>query len=898
MQHFFNHSNLRQRLAMYRLLLLFVVACFLVVETGLALQSFQDSRQYLAPPQPSLDNPAQQGMPFLGINVVLEQYSSAQRRAALAKLRQNGFGWVRQRLDWGIIEAQPNRYNWQLSDPIIADILAAHLMPVLVLDGSPAWARAPEDLAPTDNPLAPPADPATFARFAAAVATRYRHTVRVYQLWDEPNIAPHWGNRRIEPFAYAQLLKTATPAMRAANPNAVIITAALAPTRDRGHLAIDEVYFLQRLYAAGAAPFFDGVAAQPFGFGATPDDLRARPVIFNFQRVKLLRRAMLAAGDGAKPIWAVRYGWNTHPDSPWRTVRPADQVAFATRALTLARQQWPWLIGMAWAIDQPAQPHADPIWGFALTPALRAALRVWAHDLASSGAGTVAAGPGHPGYWRWAGLLVGWLLLGWRAVAALCILPWSQWRQAYREKPLWFKGGSWLVLLLVYYFAAWPPLIALCWAAAILLSTFAPNVGLGFVALLLPFYFQHKELLLVNGRIVIPPAHAMLLSLWIALSVAKYPKFSCKIHAVAKRLHSVDWLALAWIGISLLTAVNVWHWPAYTQGLMDLVLLPCLAYGAVRLLITTPLRQTQLVTALLLGGLGAALIGLVMWGQGKGTVADGVLRLIGLYFSPNHTALYLERTLWLGLGLALSMPGSRRWWLLLATGVIGIALWLTASRGAWGLGLPFGALLFVWCAGWLQWRKVLVALRWAGGLAMVGMVAVAGAFFWAGSANWARRLNPLWERLTNSTTINERVITWQATLQLWQDHWLVGVGPGGFFWHYPGYLPWQAQNDPNLLHPHNLWLEVLAGWGVLGLLWFVLLLWQWGRMVHALKSQGQAKPNWQPIGLLAALVAGLAHGQVDTFAALPDLAVWNWLAVGLLVNGALNEFRAWDRKRV
>ncbi|MEZ4618182.1 MAG: hypothetical protein R2867_22075 [Caldilineaceae bacterium] len=44
-------------------------------------------------------------------------------------------------------------------------------------------------------------------------------------------------------------------AIRGADPNALILSAALAPTRDRGHTAIDEVYYLQRLYAAGAAPY-------------------------------------------------------------------------------------------------------------------------------------------------------------------------------------------------------------------------------------------------------------------------------------------------------------------------------------------------------------------------------------------------------------------------------------------------------------------------------------------------------------------------------------------------------------------------------------------------------------------------------------------------------------------
>ena len=48
-----------------------------------------------------------------------------------------------------------------------------------------------------------------------AFAARYGDQVRFYQIWDEPNVAPHWGNRLIEPVAYAQLLKAASAAMSA-----------------------------------------------------------------------------------------------------------------------------------------------------------------------------------------------------------------------------------------------------------------------------------------------------------------------------------------------------------------------------------------------------------------------------------------------------------------------------------------------------------------------------------------------------------------------------------------------------------------------------------------------------------------------------------------------------------
>ena len=312
-----------------------------------------------------LPAPATEGaaVPFLGVTVQLEQYSPPERAAALDRLRAAGFGWARQRFDWGEIEPQPGQYDWSRSDAILDAVVAAGLAPVVVLDGSPVWARSPFDAPPHDNPLAPPADPATFARFATAFAQRYGERIRYYQLWDEPNIAPHWGNRLIEPVAYTQLLRAASQAIRRVDADAVIIAAALAPTGDRGHTAIDEIYFLQRMVAAGAAPYFDVVSLEPFGFGHSPRYPWQTIATLDFQRTALLRRALVAAGLGEKPVWIARFGWNTDPNSPWGVVTPDDQATYTVDALTIGRNEWPWLAAMGWAIDRPAAPTHDPSMG-------------------------------------------------------------------------------------------------------------------------------------------------------------------------------------------------------------------------------------------------------------------------------------------------------------------------------------------------------------------------------------------------------------------------------------------------------------------------------------------------------------------------------------------------------
>lgn len=867
-----NFQRLRPGLALIRLVLWFVVLCALLLTGGFLARSWREWDDGATVGGAPL---AHDVLPFAGVTVELEDLAPDVRAQILKELRAAGFGWVRQRLDWREIERAPGVFDWSAADALVDAIVAAGLTPVLVLDGSPAWARAPQDRGRFDDPFAPPAEPDTFARFAGAVARRYGDRVRHYQLWDEPNIAPHWGNRHVEPVAYAHLLRAASPAVRAADPDAIIWTAALAPTADRGHTAIDEVHFLQRAIAAGAAPFFDVVAIQPFGFGHAPGDPTRRPQVLNFQRAALIRHALQQADLGDKPLVAARYGWNRDLHSSWGTVTPAAQAEYAAAALELAWTRWPWLAGMGWALAIPGEQTNTPAGGFALTepdgrpaPVLES-IRDWQNrHLATSRPGGPTGLPAQ--LIGQAVLLVAlFTLLVWRGSAAARLVPWSDFLTRYRRSPVWVHGAAWAALISIYYLATWPPLILLCWGAGILLCLAQPAGGLWLALALLPFYFQHKDVALVDATLAVAPAHAAALWLVPALLVLLWRRLV--------RFARWDCLPPLLIVISLLGGLGVWRWPGYGLATAELVLFPLLLWLAVRALVTTAEDRRRTALALFAGGLLAAAWGLGAWLQGQGGEVDGVRRLVGPHFSPNHTALYLVRTVFVGAGLILAVGRRGRGWLAAATGVVFVALLLTGSRGALLLGLPVGTLVFGWLAvsrrRGLAHRAILrqqtLALLAGGGLLLFLALA------------WTMP-----DRLLNLRTVVLRIDLWEATLRLWRDHWLVGVGPGGFFWTYPAYLSFGAALEPNQTHPHNAWLEVGATWGVVGLGWLA-------GMAAALVVRGRRelrRPGvsfWVFAGLAAALCAGFAHAQTDTFMLLADLAGWNaaaW-ALATLVEG-------------
>lgn len=858
------HSREQQWLAIARLALYFVLGCALTVSGGLLWRATLDAGVGLHHRLPSAGDPSM-AVPFVGVTVQLMGRPADVLESRLAELRHAGIGWVRQRFDWRKIEPVPGAFDWTEADGLVDAITRAGLVPIAVLDGAPDWALAPADRA-ARNELAPPADFADYARFVAAFAARYGAHVHYYQIWDEPNIAPHWGQRHIDPVGYAHLLRAAAPAIRSRDINAVVLTAALAPTVDRGHLAIDEVYFLQRMLAAGAAPYFDAVAIQPFGFGDSPATARQGLEILNFARAALIRRALVDAGLGNRPIWAVRYGWNRLLNSPWGTVTPAIQAAYATAALDRAWHEWPWLATMGWAVDQPTESPGLPLWGFALT------------DVASHAAPVFEAlaawqrqSPPRPHPFPsvpvagWSVWILAVVLTGWRSLAAARLIGWSSLQVRYRLMPRWVHRCVWLALIVVYHLATFSPLIVLCWLAAAMLCLAQTRVGIWLAVAAIPFFYMHKEFQLVGVTLAVPPTHALVAVLLPAtyLAAQHRPQYTVR----PTPLFWWELTPLLLLPMSLLAAVNVWQWPAFIRGTLDLVIIPLILWLEVRVLAPAASDRRYIFQALVAGGVLAASVGLLSWLYGNGVLVDGMRRLVGPHFSPNHTALYLERTLFLSLAALFVVAQHQRALAIGATAVTAAALVLTGSRGALLLGVPTGLVVFACLALYQRPDLRRWTHRWRqGGIAVVafaGLVVLAGAQWQHG-------------RLTNLETVGLRLDLWRSALAHWRDHFWAGVGPGGFFWSYPAYLRAGAA-EVNQLHPHSLWLELVTTWGIMGLAWFALVS---IALVIAMQRQGKSglSIRWIAAGSCAAFAAALAHAQIDTFFLLADLAAWNAVA--------------------
>ncbi len=279
----------------------------------------------------------------LGVNADLSGLRDASLDESLAAMEGAGFRWLRQRFPWDAIEESPGEYDWSAWDSVVEAAADHELELIAVLDGSPDWARAAED---GENPFAPPTETRDFGEFAAAFAERYGDQIDYYQIWDEPNIAPHWGAREVDPEGYARLLREGAIRVRTADENAVILLAALAPNVEAGGENMSDVLFLDAVYRAGAGEWFDLVAAQPYAFDAAVD-LQPEAGRLNWRRVELLRAVMESHGDGETAVWASSFGVSE------------DEPPSVSAAVGQTRKEWPWMGPMLWAAWSPEDRHGQ-----------------------------------------------------------------------------------------------------------------------------------------------------------------------------------------------------------------------------------------------------------------------------------------------------------------------------------------------------------------------------------------------------------------------------------------------------------------------------------------------------------------------------------------------------------
>jgi spore germination protein YaaH len=322
-----------------------------------------------APGQPDSSGPAPVAsavgdLPF-GYGIQVDPRGNT--AANIGLMKGMGFDWVKFQMAWKDVEPSPGNYSWGLWDEVINQYSNNGIKILLSIPKAPDWSRPPDDDRSVEGP---PQDPMNYANFVGQVAARYAGKVQAVEIWNEQNLYYEAGGAgRINPAAYTELLKASYNAIKAVNPDMIVVSGALTPTGAPMPAAMDDVEYLRQMYANGAKGFFDAVGAHPSGFANPPDALYQggdfdpsrgyddhRSFFFR-NTMEEYRRVMVENGDGSKTIWPTEFGWPV-----WRFTGDARftfaqqnslerQAQYSVRAYELGRE-WGWVGTMfLWNLD-------------------------------------------------------------------------------------------------------------------------------------------------------------------------------------------------------------------------------------------------------------------------------------------------------------------------------------------------------------------------------------------------------------------------------------------------------------------------------------------------------------------------------------------------------------------
>lgn len=169
----------------------------------------------------------------------------------LGYAERTGFKWMRLSALWHRIEKGRGAYGFADSDPLIVATMERGFQPYLLIGGGNDLYTSGPGGRPTESEEAL----AGWQSFLRATVEHYAAMrVKHWEIWNEPNHGVSWHGGA-NPEEYARLLVAASEAIRAADPEAVILA---------GSLAGVDIGFTDAFMDAGAAEAFDVLTFHPY----------------------------------------------------------------------------------------------------------------------------------------------------------------------------------------------------------------------------------------------------------------------------------------------------------------------------------------------------------------------------------------------------------------------------------------------------------------------------------------------------------------------------------------------------------------------------------------------------------------------------------------------------------
>ncbi len=304
--------------------------------------------------------------------------------------------WLKSQVRWADLEKTEGTIDFGTLDVILPLASQYNVKVLLSIVTAPRWAR---EKGASTNPdhNGPPADPQKYVNFVTAIVKRYPGKIHAIEVWNEQNLDREWDlPKGLQAANYVALMSATYKAVKAIDPNIVMISGALSPVSvsDPPRFYDDFVY-MDALIKAGLLNTVDCVGAHHNGINLPPTvNYQDAPRDPKGQRSKFRGpydnphhewsfkstlegyHARIAAAGGTQKLCITEFGWPsmggiTLADKKTQAKPPvgfefaadntlADQADYTDAAIK-EMVNWGWVqLAFVWNLNYGAQIGWDP----------------------------------------------------------------------------------------------------------------------------------------------------------------------------------------------------------------------------------------------------------------------------------------------------------------------------------------------------------------------------------------------------------------------------------------------------------------------------------------------------------------------------------------------------------
>lgn len=224
----------------------------------------------------------------------------------LSLYQELGVKWLRLgSLPWEIIEPQQGRFDFDRLDELVNEAKSRGITLVVTINAISSWGSSGRiQKTGTYHSSSFPGDINAYKTFLTKLVTRYKDSIKYWQIGNEPNTPAFWSGT---PKEYIELLKISYETIKKASPESQILTAGFA-------CGISKPAKLTDALSRKMISFFEAVIdSQSFDIVDLHNYYLPDKPINNFTFEKYVNefQAVMRAHGCTKPVWITEFGYSS-----------------------------------------------------------------------------------------------------------------------------------------------------------------------------------------------------------------------------------------------------------------------------------------------------------------------------------------------------------------------------------------------------------------------------------------------------------------------------------------------------------------------------------------------------------------------------------------------------------